>query len=112
MYIGEVSKKTGLSVKAIRLYEEKGLIPKAKRLGRYRIFSQSDIELLNLIKEAKELGISLSQLKEVIVFKHDHIDWKLIYEFLEVVKLRIRVQIQELNKKIELIDQCMDQIIR
>ena len=47
MYIGELSKRTGLSVKAIRLYEEKGLVKPPLRVGRYRVYQESDIEVFN-----------------------------------------------------------------
>lgn len=52
MYIGELSKRTGFSIRAIRLYEEKGLIQTVQRKGRYRIYNESDVDLLNLISEA------------------------------------------------------------
>lgn len=48
MFIGEVSRKTGLSIKAIRLYEELGLIQTPQRQGRYRIYKHSDVDILNL----------------------------------------------------------------
>lgn len=110
MYIGEVAEKTGLTVKAIRFYEEKGLIPKPKRLGRYRVFSQSDIELLILIKEAKSLGISLSELQQVIQYQDGKVNWPAIKRFLQSVKIQIKNDIEDLKRKIKLIDTCMEQI--
>jgi MerR family copper efflux transcriptional regulator len=74
MYIGEASKETGLSIKAIRFYEEIGLIKQPQRKGRYRIYKETDIELLALIKEAKDLGITLSKLKGVIVYNNGKVD--------------------------------------
>ena len=49
MYIGEVAKKTSLSIRAIRLYEEKGLIKPLPRKGKYRVYNKSHIEILHLI---------------------------------------------------------------
>jgi len=54
MYIGEISKKTDLSIKAIRFYEKTGLIRRPKRMSRYRVYQKTDVELLILIKEANE----------------------------------------------------------
>ncbi len=110
MYIGEVSKKTGLSVKAIRLYEEKGLIPVPKRLGAYRVYQASDLDILVLIKEARALDITLSQLKNVIVFKDGKVDWQKMDAFLQQHKSRLVEEIQTLKEKITLIDQCVSQI--
>jgi len=111
MYIGEVSKRSGLSVKAIRFYEEKELIRPPQRLGRYRIYQESDIEILLLIKEARQFGTTISELRGVIVYKKGEVDWKRIKEFLGQIKYRLNSQIEDLNKKIDKIDKCYKQII-
>ena len=110
MYIGEIAKKTGLSIKAIRLYEEKGLIPKPQRSGRYRVYQHSDIDILLLIKEAKSFGVTLAQLKEVIEYNNGEIDWNEVHIFLMQQKKLILEQIDELHEKINKIDVCASQI--
>lgn len=65
--IGEASNITGLSPKTIRFYEEIKLIAPAKRLeNSYRSYSKEDLEILFLIKEAKSLGLSLKDIKDVV----------------------------------------------
>lgn len=65
--IGEISKLTGIPSKTIRFYEDISLLNKPKRLdNKYRIFSKEDLEKLNLIKEAKSLGMPLDDIKELI----------------------------------------------
>lgn len=110
MYIGEVAKITGLSVKAIRLYEEKGLIRVPPRSGRYRIYNKTDIEILNLIVEAKKLGVTLASLKDVIVYKDNSPDWLRIKSFLIEIKAKLFEQKQEIDKRIKLVDSCILQI--
>ena len=110
MYIGEAAKITGLSIKAIRFYEEKGLIVRPARVGRYRVYQPMDIELLILIKEAKELGITLSQLKGIIVYRNGKVDWGIIKTFLAKIREQLVNQITDLNRKIESLDQCYEQI--
>lgn len=110
MYIGEASKKTSLSVKAIRFYEKKGLIRRLERVGRYRVYQETDIEILILIKEAKELGVTLSQLKGVIVYKNGELDWGKIKLFLAETRLLLLKQIEDLNEKLISLEQCYDQI--
>lgn len=109
MYIGEVARKTGLSIKAIRFYEEKGLIM-PPRQGRYRVYDESHIEVLKLIKEAKLLGTSLSQLKNVIVYKNDQPDWLKMRSFLLELKQQLAVQMEALNVKAKRVDQCLAEI--
>jgi len=110
MYIGETSKLTGLSIKAIRFYEEKGLITRPERIGRYRVYQESDIELLILIKEAKEMGVTLSQLKGVISFNDGKVDWANIKIFLGEIRAQLINQIDDINKKIDNLDKCYNQI--
>jgi DNA-binding transcriptional MerR regulator len=107
MYIGEVAKKTGLSIKAIRLYEEKGLIMPPPRNGRYRVYSESHIDILNLIKEAKLLGVTLSQLKSAIVYKNGNVEWSFVGRFLSDIKVKLLLEIDELNNKVKRVETCM-----
>jgi|TARA_R110001599_G_scaffold70858_2_gene198191 MerR family copper efflux transcriptional regulator len=110
MYIGQASKKTGLSIKAIRFYEEKGLIRQPERIGRYRVYQEADIELLILIKEAKELGVTLSQLKGIIIYNDGKVDWANIKIFLVEIRAQLTNQIGAIKKKIDSLDKCYDQI--
>jgi len=110
MYIGEASKKTGLSIKAIRFYEERGLIRQPERIGRYRVYKETDIELLILIKEAKELGVTLSQLERVITYNNGKVDWGNIKIFLRETRKQLINQINDIKAKIDRLDKCYDQI--
>lgn len=110
MYIGQVAKRTGLTVKAIRFYEEKGLIPTPKRLGRYRVYNSTDLEILTLIKEAKSMGIRIAQLQQMIHYQNGKVDWHRINGFLQTIKQSMKDDVSELNRKIDLIDQCMAEI--
>lgn len=62
--IGEVARDTGLTIKAIRYYEAEGLLPKVRRTpSGYRIFSQEEIHWLSLLRQARELGLPLGELR-------------------------------------------------
>ena len=110
MYIGEASKKTGLSIKAIRFYEAQGLIRSPERVGRYRVYKEADIELLILIKEAKAFGVTLSQLRGVIVYRDGEIDWENIKQFLRDARAQLVQKIEEIKKVIDSLDECYEQI--
>ncbi len=62
--IGEISRRTGLSVSAIRFYEGKGLIEPVRTSGNQRRFLRSDIRRLSFILIAQQLGLSLSSIEE------------------------------------------------
>lgn len=107
MYIGEVAKKTGLSVKAIRLYEARGLITTPLRKGRYRVYSNTHIEVLLLIVEAKALGATLTELKSALLYKEGHLDWLRVRSFLQEIKNKLIAQQGEYLKRIESVERCL-----
>ena len=63
MLISEVTEQIGLSKKAIRFYEEKGLIKVARKENGYREYSEDDVLALNKIKFLRMCGISVSDIK-------------------------------------------------
>lgn len=66
MYIGALAELTGVTRKAIKHYEAMGLLPAPQRKGRYRFYTQSDADLICLIKRARELGFSLRDMTALI----------------------------------------------
>lgn len=66
MRIGEASRATGLTVKAIRYYEATGLLPDVPRVGRYRDYSAAEIERLELVAHCRSLGFTVDEIRRVI----------------------------------------------
>ena len=65
--IGEFSKITNLTVKALRYYDEQGmLIPSARSESDYRLYDVSDYEKAQLIVLLKEFGFSISEMKDML----------------------------------------------
>lgn len=66
--IQEVAAETGLTTRAIRYYEEIGLLePAARSDGDYRLFDASDLERLRFIRELRDdAGFSLSQISQLL----------------------------------------------
>jgi len=62
--IGKVADRTGISVSAIRFYEEKGLVSSERNSGGQRIFEASDIRRISFIIIAQKLGFSLAEIAE------------------------------------------------
>lgn len=110
MYIGEAAKITGLSIKAIRLYEHKGLIKAPIRQGRYRTYNVADIEILSLIAQAKTLGVTLAKLKDVIVYHQGEIDWQRINRFLIEIKHQLSLELAVIANNIEQVEKCIASI--
>lgn len=65
--IGQVSQQTGLSPKAIRIYERKGLLLKTHRTSSgYRLFQGDDVDVLRFIRQARSIGLRLDEIKDVL----------------------------------------------
>ena len=66
--IGKAAEVTGVTKRALRYYEEKGLLPPPSRLeGGFRLYSPEDIERIIRIRETQELlGFSLVDIKEML----------------------------------------------
>ncbi len=63
MRIGELAKQSGVSVKAVRVYERLGLLPAPARRGRYRDYEPSVVHRVVIIRSARDLGIRLAEMK-------------------------------------------------
>jgi MerR family copper efflux transcriptional regulator len=67
MQIGEVAERIGLSLRTIRYYEEVGLIrPSARSSGGFRLYTESDVSRLQLVKDMKPLGFSLDEMRDLL----------------------------------------------
>ena len=64
--IGQLSKKSGVSIDTIRYYEKIGLLEKAKRTaGNYRHYSEKILSELLFLKHCRELGITLQDIQKL-----------------------------------------------
>ncbi len=61
--IGDLARRTGLAVSAIRFYEDKGLISSLRTSGNQRRFLRSDIRRLSFILIAQKLGLGLAEIE-------------------------------------------------
>ena len=78
--IGDIAKRTGLSVSAIRFYEAKGLVAPDRTPGGQRQFVASDIRRLSFILIAQQIGFTIREIRELLSSLPDqrtptHADW-------------------------------------
>ena len=64
--IGELARRTGLSVSAIRFYETRGLVRALRTSGNQRRFARSDIRRLSFALIAQQLGLSLDEIQAAL----------------------------------------------
>jgi len=94
MNIGEVAKKSDVSAKMIRKYEELGIIPKAGRSDSgYRRYKEDDVHILRFVKRARTLGFSMKEIKVLLSL------WKNKNRSSAQVKKLTSLHMKELEKK-------------
>jgi MerR family copper efflux transcriptional regulator len=70
--VGEAAKAAGLSAKAVRLYEAKGLLPPAHRTDAgYRTYTDDDVAVLRFIRQAKTLDLTLREIRDILEVRRD-----------------------------------------
>ena len=107
--IGELSRRTGLSVSAIRFYETRGLVKAVRTTGNQQRFMRADIRRLSFAQIARRLGLTLTEIEaELATLPQGRAptrqDW-------QVISARIRGalqgRIEMLQKTRDLLDSCI-----
>jgi MerR family copper efflux transcriptional regulator len=63
MHIGEVAARTELSLRSLRHWDEVGLLsPSARTEGGFRLYTETDVEKILVIRRMKPLGFSLDEM--------------------------------------------------
>ena len=65
--VGELAEKTGKTVRALRLYEERGLLtPSTRSQGGFRLYNESLVDRVVLIDSLQSIGMSLSEISKLL----------------------------------------------
>lgn len=64
--IGQLASRAQVNVETVRFYERKGLIRQPDRGDNYRQYSEEEVRTILFIKQAKSLGFTLNQIKELL----------------------------------------------
>jgi DNA-binding transcriptional MerR regulator len=65
--IGELSVRTGVKIPTIRYYEQIGLVAAPPRsVGGQRRYGETEVERLNFIRHARELGFEVEDIRELL----------------------------------------------
>lgn len=68
--IGRAAAAAGLTAKTLRYYEAMGLLPPPDRMeSGYRVYSPADVRRLGFIVKAKRLGLTLREIREILVIR-------------------------------------------
>lgn len=107
--IGELARRTGLSVSAIRFYEARGLVAAVRSRGNQRRFARADIRRLSFALIAQRLGLSLAEIDAELAQlplgrAPTHADWTAISER---IRARLDGRIAMLGRLRDELDGCI-----
>ncbi len=104
--IGELADELGISQRAVRFYETKGLL-KPRRVGANRVYDRRDRARLKLILRGKRLGFSLQEISEYLDLYDRDPEQKLQTRHLLT---KVEQAIEDLRRKRADIDSTIDEL--
>ena len=66
MQIGELSRRSGVSVRMLRYYEREGLLRPSRRVSGYRAFSEDDLLVVRRIRALNSVGLPLKVIRKIL----------------------------------------------
>ena len=110
--IQEVTKIVGMPSSTLRFYESKGLLPDIERTeSGYRLYTDEDIELLELIDCLRKTNMSLKEISRYLELQTDGdetLDER--YKMLLARKKAVQQEIKQLHNASKAIDEKMDEL--
>lgn len=106
--IGKLAQHCQINIETIRYYQRIGLIRIPKTQGSYRYYNEQDIETLSFIQKAKDAGLQLNEVKELLQLELNdrHQVRQVIQQRLEKIDARIQ-ELQSLKLRLgSWIDDC------
>lgn len=105
MHISDVAKKTGLTSKAIRFYEQKGLVMPAYRADNgYRTYGQKQLDELIFLRKARQVGFNLTECQELLQLFNDPTRHS------ADVKARTLHKVSEIEQQIHVLQEIQQQL--
>ena len=91
--ISVAAELTGMHPQTLRVYEQKGLVNPGRSRGNTRLYSQADIERLNLINQLTDEGINLAGVIRIL-------DMREHAEELEAEVDELRLEVRRLSEEV------------
>lgn len=66
LFIGQLSKQSGLSRDTLRFYEREGILRSTRLPNNYRVYRGKDIDRLRFVESARAAGFSLREIQSLL----------------------------------------------
>ncbi len=91
--ISVAAELTGMHPQTLRVYEQKGLVNPGRSRGNTRLYSQADIERLNLISKLTDEGINLAGVVRILDMRERQLEYESLVD-------ELRARIRELENEV------------
>jgi DNA-binding transcriptional MerR regulator len=70
LFIGDVAHRSGVTPKALRLYEDRGILaPPQRTASGYRVYPPETLGILEFVTHGRRLGLTLAEIKEIVTLR-------------------------------------------
>lgn len=66
LFIGQLSRKSGLSRDTLRFYEKEGILKSNRLSNNYRVYQGKDLDRLRFVESARQAGFSLREIQKLL----------------------------------------------
>jgi DNA-binding transcriptional MerR regulator len=106
--IGEVAERAGVSVRALRYYEEHGLLRPDRTPAGRRIYDESDVDRVRIFRQFYSAGLTSSKIAQLLpCIESGHTDAEQ-RAMLREQRERIRARVEELGSVLARLDDMID----
>lgn len=113
MKIGELSEKSGLSRDTIRLYEKNGLISSSasqSETNNYRHYSDDVLLQLRFVSSAREVGISIADLRELMQAFFESCDPSEAEKVMVAKRAELKTRIEQIENVVSFLDAALAKV--
>lgn len=108
MRIGKVAEGSGVSVRALRYYEEQGLVIADRSPSGHRQYPESAVERVRFIQLLYSAGLSSKAILQILPFLDTRVATPRMTQRLKDERDRIRTQIDNLTRAHDRLDELID----
>ncbi|BBF99649.1 MULTISPECIES: MerR family transcriptional regulator [Pseudonocardia] len=112
MRIGEVAARAGVSVRALRYYEQQGLLHSTRNPARQRVYPAGAVERVRLIQRLYSSGLPSRTIRDVLPFADSGEVAPELVDLLEAERDRLDQRMRELQEARERLHVCISEALR
>lgn len=97
--ISVAAELTGMHPQTLRVYEQKGLVNPGRSRGNTRLYSQADIERLNLISKLTDEGINLAGVVRILDMSERQLEYESLVDELRALIRELENEVHEFRMR-------------